>query len=208
MNGLILSFFTALLWVFHMFLHTCTRRGKVKESFCAGWCMDAVFAVCGTMVSFFLFDYSFLPYLTLRNIVLAVLYLSATALFFLLTPSGFSLFAQKSTPSKEELLLCEYHFNDTISLVRNYILALLFVLPILLTVAEMIPAFPALWGNFSIEDIYGGFCFASFLILVPMSLRQMIFWFKSLRTPVCEAEEKVLQTYRTTLCLHSKNFFL
>ncbi|MED9905406.1 MAG: hypothetical protein UFG06_14645 [Lachnospiraceae bacterium] len=207
MNSMIFSFLTFLLFIFHLLAHSCSRKGKIKESFCAVWCMDAVFSILGTIISYYLYQYSLRPFLSLRNLLLVFAYLAVTVLFFLLAPSGILLIYKKSASSEEETLSAEYRFHETAGLVRNFFLVLLFILPLLFTFFKegQLPFLPASWRE---TEICGGFCFAAFLLLLPLSLRQAVFWLKNLAKPVSEAEGKLLQKYSADLHYRKKNRFL
>lgn len=208
MNSLILSFFAALVWCFHLWVNSHIKSGKIKEGFCALWCIDAVFAVCGTIISFAVYRYTFFPFLTVRNFIIGGVYLIITLLFLLLAPSGFSLLVKKKAVSEETLLLAEYSFNDTLCLVRNFFLALLFVLPILFVLMSkvcMLLEMSFLWQE---DDVCGGFCFTAFLLLLPISLRQTLFWLKNLVASPTETEGKVLKQYRAGLHYRHKNRIL
>lgn len=206
MNSLILPAFVAVTAAFHLALRTHIRRGNVKTGFCAVWCMDAVFAVCGTIISFILYRYLFSPYLTMRNILLGVMYLILTILFLLLAPSGISLLAKRKRLSEDEVLCAEYRFNDTLGFVRNGFLILLFALPVLFALAQeqWIP----LLAEWQEAEICGGFCFAAFLVLVPVSLRQALFWMKNLTDPPTETEEELIRRYRAQYRFRHRNWIL
>lgn len=238
MNQLLFSFLAAVTVLFHMAIHSFIKRGKVREAFCAGWCIDAVFAVCGTAVSFGLYRYDFTPFLTPQSLLWVLPFLTATLLLFLLAPSGLSLFAgQAASPDehttaagdaeasafstqapykerkrhkkrslpKEELLLSEYRFNDTLCMVRNFFLALLFALPALLAVFDKSRLKLSLLLTWSASEICGAFCFTAFLILLPISLRQAFFWQKELTGKLTEEEKQVLAQYRVRLHYRRKN---
>lgn len=208
MNSLILSFFATLVWCFHLWVNSYIKRGKIKEGFCALWCIDAVFAVCGTIISFAIYRYTFFPFLTVRNLVIGGVYLVLTFLFLLLAPSGLSLLARKKTSSEETILLAEYGFNDTLCLVRNFFLALLFVLPILFALMSKVSKFLEMSFLWQEGDVCGGFCFTAFLLLLPISLRQTLFWLKNLIASPTEIEEKVLKRYQAGLHYRQKNRIL
>lgn len=205
MNSLILSFLTVMIFLFHCHIRSYIKRGKVKEGFCALWCMDTLFALCGTVSSFILYRYTFYPYLNVRNVLFGAVYLGITVLFILLAPSGLSLFRKKRTSSEEEVLLAEYRFNDTLGIVRNYFLALLFGLPVLFALLTPANHIFHAFSDWQESEICGGFCFIAFLILLPVSLRQSLFWLKNLNRGTSDAEEQVLQKYRTELRYRRKN---
>lgn len=186
-----------------MAIRPSIKRGTVREAFCAHWCVDAVFAVSGTVTSFALYHYDFMPFLKVRNLLMMLMYVAVTALFVLLAPSGHSLFTKKRAVSEEKLLLAEYRFNDTLCMVRNFFLALLFGIPILLILLSQSRIQSSLFHTWSEAQICGGFCFAAFLILLPISLRQAFFWLKALVGTPAEEEAFALKQY--SMRLHYKH---
>lgn len=178
MNSLILSILVGLVTLFHLAVRTTVRKGKVREAFCAHWCIDAVFAVCGTVLIFMLYNYNILTFLTLRNILLALAYLMITLLLVLLAPSGLTLLIKRKNTTSETILPAEYRFNDTLCLIRNFFLAILFGIPILEN-----------------PTICGAFYFTAFLILLPISLRQAFFWLKHLSDTPDEQETQIRNRY-------------
>lgn len=207
MKFFLIPFTVLLLGCFHIALRPLIGRGRVREGFCALWCMDAVFVICGTFLSFELFHYTLLPYFCLRNFLLLLGYLGLTALFLFLSPSGITLFTKKSTSSPEEMLLAEYRFHDTMGLIRNFLLVLLFFLPLLFAAWEGL-ALPAAHTPFTASDFYGGSCFIAFLLLVPICLRQALFWLRHLTVPDSEAAEKLQRIYSARQRYKKKNRLL
>lgn len=93
-------------------------------------------------------------------------------------------------------------------MVRGFFLTLLFFLPILFAVIQQVKGgifIPMMWRE---GDICGGFCFVAFLILLPVSVRQMIYWIRNLDKATTEAEEELLQQYRARLRYKHKNRML
>ncbi len=206
MSSLFLSFLVVIVFCFHVVIRRQIKHGRVKEGFLALWCIDAVFSVSSTAVSFALYDYRFLPFFTWRNILACLLFLFLTALFILISPSGLTLFhGQKNRPDTD-ILMAEYRFNDTLCFVRSFFMTLLFSIPILMTV--LLHVKPDFWQLiiWKESDICGAFCFISFLFLVPLSLRQTLFWLRNLfGTPLPE-EEELLMKYRTDVHFLKHNF--
>lgn len=200
MNSLIISLFIFIVFVFHRFVNISIRNGKVREGFCALWCVDTVFCVCGTVISFALYHYTFSPFLTVRNLILCVLYIGACIVFLMLAPSGFTLLVRKKTASTQEILLGEYRFNDTLCLVRSFFMILLFCLPILFRLS-----FLSSWNE---AEICGGFCFTAFIILLPISLRQAFFWLKNLMNTPSAEEALALQKNSMRLHYRKRNYRL
>ena len=210
MNSLILSLMVVIIAIFHRSAHQYVKKDKILESFCATWCMDAVFSVCGIILSFVLYRYCFSPIFTLRNLLFLCMYLVATALFVLLAPSGPSILRKKKTSSGEEILLAEYRFNDTLCLIRNFFLTLLFIIPAIFALLPLLPAPLPLIANWREEEMCGGLCFIAFLVLVPVSLRQSLFWLRGLTQTgdFRETEARLLRGYRLELHYRSKNRIL
>lgn len=207
MNSLILSILVMFMALFHMVIRKFMRRGSVKTGFCTIWCMDSVFAICGTVLSFVLYRYLFQPYFTMRNGVLVLIYLLLTIAFIWIAPSGLSLIVRKKTVGEEEILLAEYRLNETLEMVRNCFMILLFALPVMFAIMQCSKNFSGavIWKE---AEICGGFSFVAFLILVPLCLRQALFWLRNLTGPASEAEEKVLRQYRMQLWYRHKNRLL
>lgn len=218
-----ISFLVVITVLFHIAVHTPAKEGKVREAFCAGWCVDAVFAVCGTIVSFAINHYDPTPFLTLHTLLWGLLFFAATLLFVLLAPSGLSLFARKKHVGKSsvykaandeesddtfdsgKLLHAEYRFNDTLCMVRNFFLVLLFALPVLLNLPIQNRLYRSLFAAWNAADICGAFCFTAFLILLPVSLRQAFFWLKNLSGEPTKTEQQLLLQYRFRLHYRRRN---
>lgn len=208
MNNLIISLLTLLVLLFHLYMRRPIRRGKVKEGLCALWCMDAIFAICGMLLSFALYHYSFAAFFTWRNILLCVAYLLLTLLFLLLSPSGIGLLFPKKQTDSEALLLAEYRFNDTLSFVRGFFMMLLFVLPIFLNLPIKEERLLTLVFSWESKDVFGGFYFASFTILLPICLRQAFYFLKSLCFEASPSEKELLRRHSMQLHYQKRNRFL
>lgn len=206
MNQIMISVLVILTALFHLAVRSHVKSGQIREAFCAGWCIDAAFAICGTIISFALFHYAFVPFLTLRNLLWGLLFFVVTFSFCLLAPSGLSLFRnRKKDCSEEEILLAEYRFHDTLCMVKNFFQALLFGIPLLLTCLENSPLQLSLFLTWSSSDICGAVCFTAFLVLLPISLRQSFFWLIHLTGQPTQESERILQQYRIRLHYRRKN---
>lgn len=207
MNSLIYSVLAAVVAVFHLAMSSYMRKGNIKTGFCAIWCMDAIFAICGTVISFMLYQYRFHKFLTVRNVVLILIYMLITILFVWLAPTGIGLLGRKRETDAEQLLLAEYRLNDTLGMVRNFFMILLFLLPVLLAVVQREGWFlrAVSWKE---TEICGGFCFVAFLLLIPVCLRQALYWLKNLTDASVETEQKLLQKHCMQLQYRQRNRFL
>ncbi len=205
MNSLFLPFLVLIVFAFHIKLRTQIRQGKVKESFCAIWCIDTIFAISGTIISFILYDYKLLPFLTWRNILLTLMYLILTVLFLLISPSGLSIFRSTKERTSKDILMAEYRFNDTLCMVQGFFMTLLFTMPILITILLRVkPTFFVL-SKWDEQDICGAVCFIAFLFLVPLSLRQMLFWLRNLCDITLGEDDAILKKYGTHVHFHTRN---
>ena len=205
MNNLILPLLLCILFFFHRSVRRFTAGGKVKEGFCALWLIDTIFVACGTMLSFVLYEYSLTFWLSWQSPIFIALYLLVTVFFILITPSGFQVFRRPGHTSPEELLCAEYRFNDTLGLVRNFFMILLFVLPMALQLTALKPDLLSGFLPWTKDQICGAVCFVIFLILLPLCLRQAMFWLKNLQCSPTEAETTLLRNYRTRLYYKRKN---
>lgn len=203
----ILSLFVAVTMLFRLAMHPVIRRGKVREAFCALWCMDTLFSLCGIVFCLSLCHFGPGELLTWYHISWLLVLLALTALFILLTPSGYRLFLKRSTPSKEELLLAEYRFDDTVSLLRNGLYTLLFAAPLVFaacpdTLRFRLPVF------MKEASTCTGFCLTLFMLLLPISLRQSYFWCKNLTDTTEAFTSRALRVYCNHRHYRKRNFFI
>ncbi len=208
MNNMIFTILLAILFAFHRFSRRFIAAGKVKEAFCAVWIADTLFITNAVILSFLLYRYSLREWLHWKILIYIALYLAVTVIFLLITPSGFRLLKKPSFSSREELLLAEYRFNDTLGLVRNFFMVLLMLLPIALKILSRFPEGACEILRWSEDEICGAVCFILFLLLLPLCIRQTLFWLNALQTPFTETEQFLLQNYRTKLHYKNRNHLL
>jgi len=213
MNNLLFSFLVLSVWCFRRVANPLIRKGRVKEGFCVLWFVNCIFSLCGTILSFYLYQYRIPPIFNLRNLFFLFAFATIGTTIILLAPSGHRLFTKKSTLSEEEMLLCEYHFHEIAYLTCHFFLFLLFCIPVLLAFLEGIQmhlpqTLHNMLGFFVKNEIYGGFCFFAFLILLPLSLRQTLYWLKSLKVPTSDAELIQQHIYSARLRYQKRNRLL
>ena len=208
MNSMIIPLFVLLLFFFHMYTKRYMRLGKLKEGLCATWFMDTVFTICGIVVIFYFYHYNFASFFSLRNILLILTYLLITLLFLLLAPSGFRLLTTGKQLSAEELLRAEYRFNDTLCMVRNFLLCLLFLVPLMMNLPIKLQEYETLLQIWANSQIPAGFYFTVFLILLPMSLRQSLYWIKSLKQETTAQELELMKHYSLSFRYRGRNLFM
>ncbi|MBQ7934122.1 MAG: hypothetical protein IJ327_04980, partial [Lachnospiraceae bacterium] len=175
MSNLIFTLLTAIRLLCHLPLTSALRRGQVRESFCTGWCMDLLFSICGMILSFGIYKYDLWPQMKWNHFVLLVMYLLLGILLLLLAPSGIGLLRPRPT-LPEALLAAEYRFNDTLIMIRKFLLCLLMGAPLCLRFLYNIQQFEAFLLPLEETRLCGGICFICFLILLPISVRQGFFW--------------------------------
>lgn len=208
MNSMIIPLFVLLLFFFHMYTKRYMRLGKLKEALSATWFMDTVFTICGIVVIFYFYHYNFASFFSLRNILLILTYLLITLLFLLLAPSGFRLLTTRKQLSTEELLRAEYRFNDTLCMVRNFLLCLLFLVPLMMNLPIKLQEYETLLQIWANSQIPAGFYFTVFLILLPMSLRQSLYWIKSLKQETTAWELEFMKHYSLSFRYREHNLFM
>lgn len=213
MNNLLFSLFFILVGLFRHRIYPLIRKGQVKEGFCGLWFINSIFSLGGMVLSFYLYQYTLLPLLSLRNLFFLLAYVAVGGLIVLLAPSGHGLFTKKNTPSEEEMLLYEYRFHETADLACRFFQFLLFGIPVLFALLEEFRAYLpqplCLLADFATSHkLYGGFCFFAFLILLPLSLRQTIYWLKSLKAPTTKDELTLQHIYSARLRYKQRNRIL
>lgn len=208
MNSIIISLFVLLIFFFHIYTRRYMRLGKLKEALSATWFMDTVLTVCGIVVSFYIYRYNFTNFFSLRNILLVLTYLMITLLFLILAPSGLHLLTLKKQLSTEELLCAEYRFNDTLCMVRNFLLCLLLFVPLMTNLPIKLPEYQSILQFWKNSQIPAGFYFTVFLLLLPITLRQTLYWIKSLRQETTALELQLMKHYSLPFRYNKRNFFV
>jgi len=208
MNNLMISLFVLLIFFFHIYAKRYMRLGKLKEALSATWFMDTVFTICGIVVSFYIYHYNLTTFFTLRNILLVLTYLLITLCFMLLAPSGLHLLTSKKQLTTEELLCAEYRFNTTLCMVRNFLLCILFFVPVITNLPLKSPQYQQFLLAWENSQIPAGFYFTVFLLLLPITLRQTLYWIKSLKQEPTTQESELMQHYCLPFHYSKRNFFV
>lgn len=208
MNSMLFSLFVILIFFFHIYVKRHMRLGKIKEGLSAIWFMDSVLTVCSIVVSFYIYQYSFASLFSLRNMLLVLVYLLITLLFLLLAPSGLHLLTIQKQLSDEELLCAEYRFNDMLCMVRNFLLCLLFLVPLLTHLPINLSQYQNLLNTWKTSQMQAGFYFTVFLLLLPITLRQTFYWIKSLKQEASVLELQLMKHYCLSSCYSQRNFFV
>ncbi len=208
MNNLIISLFVLLIFFFHIYTKRYMRLGKLREALSATWFMDTVFTICGVVVSFYIYHYNLTRFFTLRNILLILTYLLITLVFMFLAPSGLHLLTSKKQLTTEELLCAEYRFNDALCMVRNFLLCIIFFVPIITHLLLKSPKYQHLLLAWENSQIPAGFYFTVFLLLLPITLRQTLYWIKSLKQETTPLESELMKHYSLPFHYSKRNFFV
>ena len=208
MNNIIISLLVLLVFFFHIYTKRHMRLGKLKEALSATWFMDTVLTICGIVIIFHIYRYNFTPFFTLRNILLVLTFLLITLLFLFLAPSGLQLFTLKKQLSDDELLCAEYRFNDTLCMVRNFFLCLLFFVPIITHLPLEAPKYREILLAWTSSQIPAGFYFTVFLLLLPITLRQTLYWIKSLKQEPTSLELQLMKHYSLPHRYGERNLFV
>lgn len=212
MHNIVWSLLVVFVFIFHIAIRTAIKNGKVRVAFCAHWCVDAIFAIGGAITCFSLYQYDFTAFWKLNDLLSVFLYLLTylivIILVIMLAPSGRMLLRKQTSSSEEAILLAEYSFNDTLCMLRNFFLALLFIIPVLVELVSKSPLQASFFHTWSATQVCGGFCFMVFLILLPISLRQSFFWLKALADTSADTESPALKQYIMKLHYRQRNWRL
>ncbi len=208
MSGLIFSFLTLFVFLYHVLIRLMTRNGKIREGYCALWVGDLLFALLGTIITCSLYRFTLLPFLTLRNILILIALLLISLLIITLAPAGLNLFVFKRELPSEELSESEYRFNDTMEMVRNLFFVMLFLLPLFFSAEETFPAQFAFLSHFDNGELCSSFCLIAFLLLLPVCLRQSFFWLRNVTHTPSDAEKYLLKMAQAKKYYKNRNFRL
>ncbi len=205
MSPLFFSILVGIVTLFHYKLQDTIRRGRIKEGFCTLWLIDTLFALCGLILSFYLYHYRLWEFLTLRNLLLLLLYTTAAFLLFVMAPSGLTLFTQKHSREPEQILAAEYRFNHTLRLVCRFFLVLFFLLPLFLQILSLKEEWYRYLLPAGADKLCGGVYLLGFSFLLPIYLRQTFFWLKHLQSSPLSTEEEFLRNYTAEIHYRTKN---
>lgn len=205
MTGLIFSCLAVFVGFYHIVVGRIMKKGKVRESYCALWIGDFLFSLLGAIITLTVYHFTLLPLLSLRFMLFFICFLLIAVLFLLLSPSGFGIFTQKNASSEETLIHAEYRFNDAVICIGKLFWLLLFILPLFFTLPKYFPNHLTFLSNFKDGELCSIFCLISFLILLPISLRQTFFWFKNITHIPDESEKHLLKMEQAQIYYKRKN---
>ena len=206
MNGLIFSCLTAFAFLYHRLANSVIKRGLVREGYCAVWIGDLLFSIFGAILTLTMYRFSFLSLFTLRGLFFGTAFLLLTMLLLILAPSGLSLLSRISPSAKlqesdlgaisnpqSDIIRAEYHFNTTLGVIRNIFFLILFLFPIFLALSVSHPQYLPFLAVYTEGQLCSTFCLIAFLLLLPICLRQSIFWIRNITRIPCEAEEALIK---------------
>ena len=208
MNGLIFSCLTAFVFLYHRLINSVIKRGLVREGYCALWIGDLLFSIFGAILTLTMYRFSFLPLFTLRGLFFGTAFLLLTVLLLILAPSGLTLLGRKTSEAKfqgqesdlettanpqSDIIRAEYHFNTTLGVIRNVFFLILFLFPIFLALSVLYPQYLPFLAVYTEGQLCSTFCLITFLLLLPICLRQSIFWIRNITRNPCEAEENLIR---------------
>lgn len=205
MTGLIFSCLAVFVGLYHIIVGKVIKRGKIRERHCALWIGDFLFSLLGAILTLTSYHFTLLPLLTLRSLLFFMGFLLVAVLFLFLAPTGLSLLTQKNNPSEEALIYAEYRFNDTVAAVGKLLWLLLFALPLFFTLPQYAPGYFSFLSTFKDGELCSVFCLIAFLILLPISLRQTLFWLKNITHTPGESERHLLKMEQARIYYKRKN---
>ncbi len=199
MNYMVIPCFVVLITFFQRFQTHGFRRKKIRENICVIWCITLLFSLLGAIGSFHLYHYEVFKPFSLRLVSICILYLALTAVFIAIAPSGYGKLCKKKSSSPEELLYAEYHFNHSLEMLRKCFLSLLLIVPVLYYAYCCHESRLAKPLDLKESYLIGGLFFVSFCVLLPISVRQSIFWLGQLqKIPEAYEENLINREYQHT----------
>jgi len=221
MNGLIFSCLAAFAFIYQFLIMSVIKKGRIREGYCALWIGALIFSIFGAILTLTMYRFSILPLFTLRSLFFGTTFLLLAVLLVLLAPSGISLFGRKSLynesgnphsalegasdPSKG-IIRAEYLFNDTLRIIHNLFLLILFLFPIFLAFSAHYPQFLPFLAVYTDNQLCSTFCLIVFLLLLPICLRQSIFWLRNITRIPDDTEVSLLNTQKAQAYYKRKNF--
>ncbi|MBQ7956115.1 MAG: hypothetical protein IJ282_10250 [Lachnospiraceae bacterium] len=206
MTGLIFSSLTLFISVYHILIGFFIKKGKIREGYCALWVGDSLFSLFGMIITFSVYRYSFFSLISFRNILLTFTVLIIALLIILLSPSGLGLFRVYDPLTEDEIIRAEYRFNDTAGLIRNLFFLMLFLLPLFFALPTHLPEYFSFLSYFKEGELCSGFCLIAFLLLLPLSFRQTLFWLRDLTHSPSQAELELVKSARAKIYYKRRNF--
>ncbi|MBQ9122896.1 MAG: hypothetical protein IJY10_05315 [Lachnospiraceae bacterium] len=205
MNGLVFSCLAVFAYLYHVLIQTVIRKGKIREGNCALWIGQLMFAIFGLVITLSMYRFSLWPFVNLRNLVILFLLLIIATLLLLLAPSGLRILMKKPEMLEEDMIRAEYRFNDTLGIIRNLFLLLLFLCPIFFALEERFPNYFAFLSRFGEGELCSVFCLIAFSILLPITLRQAIFWIRNVTYVPGEAEMHLVRMEKARIYYKKRN---
>lgn len=186
MSNRIIPLAVLLIILIHFMIGKIYKKENTKTYYFTVWFVDMIFSICGVVLSFSLFLYSPLSIINL-NYGMVLLGLGViTVVLIAILPGGFGAQNNKKT-EKEDLIVAQYMINESFCIIRN---CLYFGFVIFLIRNEM---------------IHAGYCMLSFIILLPISIRQTWYWLFHMASKVDEKEKELILLYKRKLYYKRRN---
>lgn len=198
MNGLVFSCLAAFTFLYQISVGTVIKNGQIREGYSALWVGRLIFTIFGAILTLTMYRFSFLPLFSLRNLFFVTCFLLLTLLLVLLAPSGFLLFEKKEST---DIIHAEYLFNNTLEVICNLFLLILFLFPIILALSARYPQLLPFLAVYTDSQLCSTFCLILFLLLLPICLRQSIFWLRNITGLPGETETNLLEKQK------AKNYY-
>lgn len=189
MNGLIFSCLAAFTFLYQIPVRSVIKNGQIREGYCTLWIGRLIFTILGAILTLTMYRFSFLPLFSLRNLFFVTCFLLLTLLLVLVAPTGLSLFGKKN---QTDTIHAEYHFNNTLDIIYNLFLLILFLFPIILALSARYPQALPFLTIYTDNQLCSTFCLILFLLLLPMCLRQSFFWLRNITGLPDETETNLL----------------
>jgi len=186
MSSRIVPMIVILIVCIHYAIEKKQKKGNYKTYCFTIWFVDMIFSVCGVLLSFSLFHYEPVSIIN-RDYAVVLLGLGAVALSLIaFLPGGIWTRIVKRT-KKDELIEAQYRINESFCVIRN---CLYFGFVVFLCKNEM---------------IHAGYSIIAFAILVPISIRQTLYWLINMVSEADEKENTLILQHNRKLHYRHKN---
>lgn len=193
MKELIFPCLVVVALFYHVLVRGVMKKGKIREGYSALWICDLLLSIFGAALTLYTYRVTIMPLLTLRTLFFMMAFLVVTVLILILGPTGLKVMGVRDELSEEEKIRAEYRFNDTLGIVRNLLLLMLFVIPSFFLLAEKVPEYFTFLSVFREGELCSVFCLITFLLLLAICLRQTIFWLRNITYSSIVAEWRLLK---------------
>lgn len=205
MKELIYPCLMIMVFLYHVLVRTVIKKGKIREGYTALWMCDLLFAILGAAITLYIYRVTIWPLLNLRTLLFLSVFMVLSVLILVLGPTGLKVLGRRLELPAEEKIRAEYRFNDTLEIVRNLLLLMLFIIPSFFSLAKEVPEYFFFLSSFQEGELCSVFCMIVFLLLLAVCLRQTIFWLRNITYSSIETEWDLLKMEKARIYYRRRN---